>query len=85
MIERTLQKHIALGYADAVSQHVSHDTARSPLRESVDGVGSLSAPQYSYTAFADCAFDPNGEQTSTRHSFRSLARSYVGDYVERFC
>jgi transposase len=44
LIERTLHEHIAIGYADGVSQHVSRDTAWSLGKGSADGVGSLSAP-----------------------------------------
>jgi hypothetical protein len=54
-IERTLHKRIALGCADEASQHVSRDTAWSRVKGSADGVGSLSAPQDGYIAFAEAS------------------------------
>jgi len=43
LIERTLYRDIALGYADEASQHLTH-TALSGVKVSVHGVESLSAP-----------------------------------------
>jgi len=77
-IGRTLREHIGLGCADEVSQHVSLDMVWSPAKGLADGVGLLNAPWDGYTAFADCASGMSGEQTSIRHSLRSLAHLSVG-------
>jgi len=83
-IGHTLREHIGLGYADEVSRHASRDTEWNHEKGSADGVGSLSAPWDGYTAFAGCASDTSGEQTSIRRSFRSPARSSVGGMSNGF-